>query len=1038
MSARRRRATARVCLTASALAISLAIGLTGAKVAVAGSADPRSAGALYADVVRYASFGDHQTGTPSEAATQSWIKAQFSALGLRTGRDPYRFFAFNPGAVSLRVAGNPVNPVLPYFYSGTTPAGGVSAKLVDAGLGTSAEVSAAKVSGKIAVISVPAVKDSIDPTFANAVTALRGAGARALVAITDGPANLPFEEDVDSRAGIIGLPTVFVGKQSGAGVLSAADAGKSGTVTLTAGVGSGCDTNVWAVLPGQDPRRTIVVATPTSAFDEAASERGSGVAILLGLARHYAALPLSQRPLTMVFAATSGHEVGYLGLPTLMQTHPAWFADADAYVHLGASIGALEEDEIDGHTVTTGGGDASRDLYVSENPLLESIATRAFAGAQPLGSLPPSVEDPGEQAYAYHAGVPMISVSGGSYYFHTTGDVPSTVGPNVLAAMASGFQDAIDEIATEPAGAIRSENSLADSLGAHQTPNSTPGGGSVVNVPADLPEPVASCPGGAWRPPPPASPFVRGGGRGRTPKRRHRRSTKVVARRHHRTRHHRRVAAVRPRRTGTARASVARSATAAGSTGVAVPPAVNPTSPGAALDTPPPVYPWEGAFRSQNVTFASAATGAILFGVLFEPAHVSPAQDGRLPAVVITPGSGPGLQSMYQWSARDLAGHGYLALTVDPQGVGRSQTFGTVPCTASGCPGVPFQQTGNYEDATTSGIDFLLSHADPARTLLNPNEIGAAGHSLSARAVSYLQGVDHRIKAIVAWDNLASNLEGDAGAPSGGGAGGSLIGGEIPGPATPVTPRVPALGEASDGYGADDPTDRSPEQKKTAYEVWRSAGVPAMETVFKGAGHLDWAQTANNSKSDEASLEAFEYYTRAWFDLYLRHDRAATARLLARTVDGEPLAAVLSSQFISAAFLPAERVDCPNLVASCAAAAPNQPVLSALRLTPRRFRDARRGRSVAAADPPRTGTTITYRDSIRAITRFTVERRAGSTLIPLGSFTRAGNSGDNRLHFSGRISGKLLAPGRYTLLAVASNDGAAGKPLTADFEVVGK
>jgi len=32
----------------------------------------------------------------------------------------------------------------------------------------------------------------------------------------------------------------------------------------------------------------------------------------------------------------------------------------------------------------------------------------------------------------------------------------------------------------------------------------------------------------------------------------------------------------------------------------------------------------------------------------------------------------------------------------------------------------------------------------------------------------------------------------------------------------------------------------------------------------------------------------------------------------------------------------------------------------------------------------------------------------------------------------------MLAPGRYRLLAVASNDGAVGKPLAADFEVVRK
>jgi dienelactone hydrolase len=548
-----------------------------------------------------------------------------------------------------------------------------------------------------------------------------------------------------------------------------------------------------------------------------------------------------------------------------------------------------------------------------------------------------------------------------------------------------------------------------------------------------------------------------------THKRPRHRATKVrrhghQTRRHRRRDRHRRGGRARPRRTGTARDTVARSASAVGSPGVTVPPALNPTSPGAALDTPPPAYPWEGASRSQDVTFRSAATGAMLFGVLFEPAHVSPAQDGRLPAVVITPGSGPGLESQYQWSARDLAGHAYLALTVDPQGVGRSQTFGTAPCTASGCPGVPFQQTGNYEDATTSGIDFLLSRNDPARALLNPNEIGAAGHSLSSRAVSYLQGVDPRIKAIVAWDNLTSNLQGDAGTPSGGGDAGSLIGGELPGPATPVRPRVPALGEASDARGATEPTNGSPDQKKTAYAVWRSAGLPVMETVFNGASHLDWAQTPNNSTSDEASLEAFEYYTRAWFDLYLRHDPAATARLLARTVDGKPLATLLSSQFRSAAFLPAERVDCPDLVARCSPGAPSSPSLSRLRITPSTFRAAGHDASVAASEPRTTGTTISYRDSILATTTFTVDRSAVGVrvgkrcvaqhgrhakhtkrcvlLVPLGRFTHADKPGANSLHFTGHVSGKTLTPGRYTLLAVASSGGAVDKPVTAHFKVV--
>jgi hypothetical protein len=272
---------------------------------------------------------------------------------------------------------------------------------------------------------------------------------------------------------------------------------------------------------------------------------------------------------------------------------------------------------------------------------------------------------------------------------------------------------------------------------------------------------------------------------------------------------------------------------------------------------------------------------------------------------------------MYQWAARDLAGHGYIAVTIDPQGVGKSGTFSNPPCSVppadptQPCPGVPWQQASNYVDAIETGLNFLLSRHDPFRPHLDPSRLGAAGHSLSARAVSYAEMIDPRIKAIVAWDNLASDLTGDAGSPSGGGVAGQLIGGELPGSSIPITPTVPALGEASDNRGTTEPTNADPDQKKTAFEKWRAAGVPSMEVVFKGVNHFQWAQ--NNTTPNDTNIRNFEYYTRAWFDRFLMGDLAATTRLLATTVNGQPLASVLSSQFRSAAFL--DGTDCQSLLA---------------------------------------------------------------------------------------------------------------------------
>jgi dienelactone hydrolase len=471
----------------------------------------------------------------------------------------------------------------------------------------------------------------------------------------------------------------------------------------------------------------------------------------------------------------------------------------------------------------------------------------------------------GEQVYAYHAGVPIVSISGGSFYFHTGGDQADGVDPAAEETVADAYRSAVDQIAALPAGTVRGANGLAAALGARQTPTS-PGGGTPK--PEDEPKPLAAC----------TTPPVR------------------VAK-------------------GTSSKS-----TNEKPKGVAGPASFVPT-----YDDPQPAYAWEGQYKWRTFSTPSQATGAKLFGTIFAPLSMRKGRPdarfgARRPAVVIGPGSGPGVQAFYQWAARDLAGHGYIAITIDPQGVGYSETFPAGGCSVGAeahalCPGVPFQQATNYVDGIRSGIDYLLSSEDPWRAHVDPALVGIAGHSLSARGVSWLQGIDARVRAAVAWDNLASDLAGDAGSPSGGGTGGSLIGGEIPGESEPVTPRVPSLGEASDAYGTDNPTNMSPDLKKTGYEVWRAHGMPAMEVVFKGATHDDWAQSATTTAAVAERIQRFEYYTRAWFDRWLLSDASATTRLLARSVDGQPLSEELSTKFHSAAFLDGH--DCPNLSEGC-------------------------------------------------------------------------------------------------------------------------
>jgi hypothetical protein len=125
------------------------------------------------------------------------------------------------------------------------------------------------------------------------------------------------------------------------------------------------------------------------------------------------------------------------------------------------------------------------------------------------------------------------------------------------------------------------------------------------------------------------------------------------------------------------------------------------------------------------------------------------------------------------------------------------------------------------------------------------------------------------------------------------------------------------------------------------------------------------------------------------------------------------------------------------------------PTLSALRLKPAAFRA--RGR--------RAGTRIGYRLSEPASLRFTVERRAigrrvggrcvkpnrrnrgrrrCSRYVPLpGSFTRAGQAGDNGFRFAGRLRGRALRPGRHRLVGVPTDAARnEGRPSRAGFRIL--
>jgi PA domain len=435
--------------------------------------DPLSSSSLMATVRHYASQPDHASGTTRSQAIGDWIALRLKREGLELGRQSYTFPRFRPTRVALSIGSTPVPSaaVAPLLYSGRTGPKGIAAPLVDGGSGG---FGATAVKGKIVVVSVSYLANAVAVGLYPAIQAAREDGARALVAVSQAPGDYPRWEDVDARGGTGRLPVLIVGKRSGEQVIAAARAGATARLVLEARLGLACDTDVWGVLPGRDPRRRVIVGTPASSFLPAAAERGSGVAVLLGLARHYSRLPRAKRPETLVFLATSGHEIGFLGLPELIQARRRWFEGADAYVHLGASLGAPTMTESPAGAVSsTSAPDPSGSLYDSENPLLAGTQSLFARAGAPVASTPPHERITGEQAYAYHAGVPLVSFSGSSLFFHTAGDLPDRIAPNLLAAEANGFRRAVDTITAQPRGELRARNRQAARYGAAIDPSAT-------------------------------------------------------------------------------------------------------------------------------------------------------------------------------------------------------------------------------------------------------------------------------------------------------------------------------------------------------------------------------------------------------------------------------------------------------------------------------------------------------------------------------------------------------------------------------------
>lgn len=392
--------------------------------ALAAAEDPLSGARLYADVRAYADAGDHRTGTPGDDRVSAWLVRELGRAGYEATSQPFDFPVFNLRRAEVGLAGRSI-AAFPLWTPVATGAEGLVARL-----------STTPAADAILVISLPYnPNSSLElPAYAEPLKAAARSGARAVIAITESPVDELVALNAEANAAPWGAPVLLVAGREKSTLLAAAGRGEHATFRLDGTTTRRRATNVIArrVRPGP----AVVISTPKSGWMRCAGERGSGIAIWLGLARWLA----QATDHNLVVIATSGHEFHGYGGHFAAKLTPAP-ADTRLWIHLGANIAAYDFGLEDGRLVRRPGPSAAR--YVACTHDLVSRATAAFAG-QPGYRSPIDIDvqrAPGEVALYHRLGYrPILGLVAGHPLHHTPRDLADVTGPDILEPVARGLQ----------------------------------------------------------------------------------------------------------------------------------------------------------------------------------------------------------------------------------------------------------------------------------------------------------------------------------------------------------------------------------------------------------------------------------------------------------------------------------------------------------------------------------------------------------------------------------------------------------------------
>lgn len=386
-----RRSLLRICASAAAGAALPFRSRTAAAQASRADAERRE---RVADVFRAYHFqGSHRTATPVDNDSAQWLAGEAS----RAGADvtPRRFTLDRIDLHACFVeSGTVKRESVPFFDGGTTRPEGITGRL-----------GAPESDRPIALVTLNSAAISSE---GRSIAALRRrSGVEAIVAITEGGKPGLCPSNAASFLEPYGVPVLQVSSTAKDWLTGIAQGSTTVRVVVDASRTSAAADNIVASIRGRRSELPpVVVMTPRSGWWQCVSERGGGLACWLEIMRAVAA---ARPDRTVRFVASSGHELGHLGLDAFLREEPSLVKGAHAWVHLGANIGAAE----------------GRMRLQASSDEIEALAMEAMnqAGATIDARVPRGTVPAGEARNIHVDGGRYVSLLGSGPYFHNPLDL---------------------------------------------------------------------------------------------------------------------------------------------------------------------------------------------------------------------------------------------------------------------------------------------------------------------------------------------------------------------------------------------------------------------------------------------------------------------------------------------------------------------------------------------------------------------------------------------------------------------------------------